>query len=141
MAAIITGVFIGGLGGLLFAIGRRFTAAIRGFNRRAIAVTGNVVAIHSHRTTSGSFHRTVYVPEVEFVDRRGRAQRARGGGHAEPPPIGSPMQLLYDPKDPEQVSFHGRRGQAGLAPALSVIGLVLLVCGLGLVAFGVSRFI
>jgi hypothetical protein len=141
VAAIIIGVVASIAGGLLFMVGRRATAVIRRFNRRAIATTSTIVAVHSHRSTSGSFDRTVYVPEVEFADRGGRPRRARAGGSSQKPSIGAKMQLLYDPKDPEQVSFRGPRGQAGIAPALSVMGLALLVCGLGLLAYGITRVI
>jgi hypothetical protein len=141
MVAIGVGVGLAVLGGLLAWGGRSAGAAIRGFNRRALTTTGSVVAVHSHRSTSGSFHRTIHVPEVEFVDQRGRSHRARGGGHSEPPPIGTTMRLMYDPRDPKEVSFRGRRGQAGIAPLLVAVGLALALCGLGLASYGVFRML
>ena len=67
-----------------FVFGRRHA----GFNRRAARVEGAVVANREHRSTSGSFHRTIYFPTVRYTTGDGQEFEATAVGNV-PPRIGT----------------------------------------------------
>ena len=63
--------------------------------------------------------------------------QVKGLGQPDPVPLGTPVPLLYDPNQPNDVSFTGPRGQAGCASMFWIFGWLLLAgaAGLGATAF------
>lgn len=110
-----------------FVFGRRHA----GFNRRAARVEGAVVANREHRSTSGSFHRTIYFPTVRYTTGDGQELEAAAPGEREALAIGTRIALLYDPKRPDQVSFTGPRGSAGVARGIGGLGCLMVLAALG----------
>ncbi len=113
----------------LLALGLVFRRKHAGFNRRAVAAEGRVVGVRKHRTTSTSTPYWVYFPTVRYTTDDGRDLEAVAPGEREAPAEGTPVALLYDPTDPEQVSFTGPRGSAGVARALGGVGCILVLGG------------
>lgn len=121
------------VGSLMLFIGARASVRQAAFNRRAIATTGRAIAWQATQTeiSSGSY-RTVYFPTVEYHTQAGHICRQQGLGAPQPGPEGTPIPLLYDPRDPNNVSFTGKRGQLGLAKMLVVLGAITLAAAAGL---------
>lgn len=124
----------------LLALGLVFRGRNAGFNRRAVSTEGRVVGARKHRMTSTSIPRWVYFPTVRYTTDDGVELEASAPGEREPPAEGTRVPLLYDPADPEQVSFTGPRGAAGVARALAGLGCVLVLGGLATAAAGAVAF-
>lgn len=129
--ALVAGVVMALLGVPMVLIGTIFRRRIKGFNSRAAAVMGTVVDNEQHYSTSGAYNRRIHFPLVEFVTQQGQTVRVKALGQGEPMPIGTAVQLFYDPSNADDVSFTGPRGQAGIASTLWLLGLFLLLGGLG----------
>jgi hypothetical protein len=138
LLALVAAAVMALLGVPLVLIGTLVRRRIKRFNSRAVTVVGNVVDNEEHYSTSGGFNRRIYFPVVEFAPQVGGTARAKGLGQRDPVPLGTPVQLLYDPSQPEDVSFTGPKGQAGVASMLSVIGWILLLLAVGA---GVAPFV
>jgi hypothetical protein len=118
-------------GGLLLSVGLVFMRKNAGFNRRAVQVDGTVVGHREQYSTSRAVHRRIHFPKVRYTVE-GREHEAHAPGGDEPQPLGTRLALLVDPVHPEQVSFTGPRGGAGVAGALAAGGCLSALLGLGL---------
>lgn len=116
----------------LTLVGMRFRRRIAAFNARAVSTTGQIVGLVTRREHHGTTLYTRYYVQVAFTTGDGRRVQVSGPGHSAPMPIGSSMPLLYDPRAPEEVSFTGPRGQAGIATALALLGWTCLAAALAL---------
>jgi hypothetical protein len=113
-------------GGLLLSVGLVFMRKNAGFNRRAVQVDGTVVGHREQYSTSRAVHRRIHFPKVRYTVE-GREHEAHAPGGDEPQPLGTRLALLVDPVHPEQVSFTGPRGRAGVAVALAGVGVGLVL--------------
>lgn len=128
---------LAGLGLLLVFIGGRASIRQAAFNRRAVSTTGRVVHYEQRRTRStGGTSRIVHYPMVEYRTQDGQVLRRLGLGQRTPGPPGTAVPVLYDPQNPTDVSFLGKRGQLGLPKILIACGVLLIAAsaalGLGL---------
>jgi hypothetical protein len=122
------------LGSLLAVVGLVFLGRGAGFNRRAVRVDGRVVGHREHFSTSRAIHRRIYFPTVRYGPPGGPELEASAPGEDAPLELGTSLSMLVDPQHPEQVSFTGPRGSAGVAWALVVVGLgTVLLSLLGIV--------
>jgi hypothetical protein len=135
MIALLLGLaLLGGFGLVLTGLGLVFARKNAGFNRRAVEVTGVVVGHREHLSTAQAIHRRIHFPTVRYRVPGGPELEASAPGEDQPLPLGHTLQLLVDPGAPEQVSFTGPRGGAGVAYALAGAGcLTLLTAASGLV--------
>ena len=113
----------------LALIGTLFIRRIREFNARSIAATGHVVGHRESRIKTGSTgpYTPVFFPYVQFTTRDGRVLQVQGSGERSAPRLGTPVSLLYDPLRPDEVSFTGPRGRAGVAAGMRTLGIVLVL--------------
>jgi hypothetical protein len=118
------------MGAPLAALGLFFRLRHAGFNRRAVQVDGVVIGVREHRVTSTSIRRWVYFPTVRYTAADGRELEAVAPGEDEPPPDGTRIPLIYDADHPDQVSFTGPRGAAGVATGIAGLGCATCLCAL-----------
>jgi hypothetical protein len=119
------------LGSPVAALGLVFLRKNRGFNRRAVRVTGSVVGHEEVYSTAHALHRRIHFPVVRYAVEGGAEHQAKAPGEDEPLAVGSPVELLVDPQHPDQVSFTGPRGGAGVAAGLVGAGCLLMMLGVG----------
>lgn len=122
----------------LVVLGGVLRGRIKRFNARAVSVLASVVANERRYSTSGAINRWIHIPLVEFATQQGQPVRVTGLGQSDPVPLGTAVPLLYDPSQPNDVSFTGPRGQAGCASMFWVFGGLLLAGAIGL---GVTAFV
>ncbi len=118
------------MGVALLLVGLVFLRKNAGFNRRAVSAAAVVVGHREHLSTATAIHRRVYFPIVRYSTADGQAHEASAPGEADPPALGSVIPLIYDPRQPDQVSFTGPRGGGGVAVGLAGVGCALIVVAL-----------
>ncbi len=114
-------------GALVALVGLLVLGRNAGFNRRAVRVEGRVVGHREHFGTAQAIHRRIYFPTVRYTLPGGPVLEASAPGASVPPSVGATVELLVDPEHPEQVSFTGPRGRAGVAVALAGVGVGLVL--------------
>jgi hypothetical protein len=139
IALLLVLALVGLLGLAAALLGLVFLGRNAGFNRRAVSVTGVVVGSREHYSTSRAIHRRVWFPRVRYRSGE-RDHEADAPGEDAEPALGREVPLLVDPTRPEQVSFTGPRGGAGVAWGLTGAGCVFLLLGAGGVAALVALF-
>ncbi|MEM9012138.1 MAG: DUF3592 domain-containing protein [Pseudomonadota bacterium] len=125
--------------GFLVAGGYLLLDAYR-FSQTAVRVQGEVIALEEatrRQTSNGeSFRRTTttYRPTIRFTDRSGREREATTHMSSSnyDYPIGTRLDVLYDPAAPDELRVDGPMSLWGL-PAILLGGglLALLVMGYG----------
>jgi len=99
------------------------------FKRRTATAQGKVLRVRFGRLHLGT---NVPKPEIEFVDSHGRRVEfhSSNGASWNPWPVGSTVQVFYDPEDPTNAEIKPTRGMT-----LFMVGFgSLLILGSGLVA-------
>jgi tetratricopeptide (TPR) repeat protein len=121
-------------GVLLVLVGHRFDRAQRAFNRHALSAAGTVIG---HTAFTVSFRDRLEAQteaRVRFRAANGQFYEAKGpvydARNPPVPPIGTVIDVLYDPADPRESSTRGPRGRAGLAPGLFWLGVAFVVLGI-----------
>jgi Protein of unknown function (DUF3592) len=129
----LTGALIVVVGMALALVGVVFGRRNTGFNARAIETQAKVVRHREHYSTSGASGRRIYFPEVRYTTEVGQTLEATAPGEREPLAEGTMIPLLYDPIEPSQVSFTGRRGGGGIAKVVGAMGCLIALTGLALI--------
>ncbi|MBL4806148.1 MAG: DUF3592 domain-containing protein [Rhodobacteraceae bacterium] len=95
--------------GLLFITsGASITYFSHQFTRIAIATTGVITNVDVSRSSNGSGSTSyTYMPTISFVDEQGIAQSARTptSSHKYNLPIGTEMDIRYNPYDPSRIKL------------------------------------
>jgi hypothetical protein len=132
------GVLLLLVGGSLALWGQRFDRAQRRFNRRSLAARGTVVGHTAYTVDFRDRLEAQTEARVRFRAVDGQFYEAKGPVHdarTPPlPPIGTVIEVRYDPTDPRESSTRGPRGRAGLARALFLVGLGIALLGVLLTA-------
>jgi len=124
---LLVAVLLGAFGAVLLALGLVFMRKHSGFNRRAERVVGVVVGHDEVLSTSSAIHRRVFFPRVRYPAGGGRELEAKAPGESSAPALGFEIELLVDPQHPDQVSFTGPRGGAGMATGLAGMGCAVMM--------------
>jgi len=115
----------------ILRVSSRVRANIRAFNRRCLPAIGEVVDFD---TVEGRrFPILSYTPEG-----RGPVRVAGTGAADRDLELGDRVDMHYDPDALGDVSFTGKRDEAGLVGPLTTIGYVLVALGTAVTAYGLS---
>ncbi|MFP5253006.1 MAG: DUF3592 domain-containing protein [Actinomycetes bacterium] len=104
--------------------------------RRGAVVTGRIVDARWDMNTAGAIYQG---PVVEFVDHQGRTRRfeQRSGTSFSAPQVGLPVQVWYDPDNPDERPVLHQDGVSKAFPVIfGLVALGLLVVGGVLLAVG-----
>lgn len=104
--------------------------------RTGTVVPGRIVDAEWNMNTAGAIYQG---PVVEFVDHEGRTRhfQQRSGTSFSAPQVGSPVQVWYDPQDPEQDPvLHQDTVSKAFPVIFGIVALGLLVVGGALLAVG-----
>jgi hypothetical protein len=121
VGSAITGVVVSMVIGLV--VFTKVRAAVRA-RRRTAAARGTVV-----RVVSRGWNVVVPCPDVEFFDRDGGRHvfESTFGRSGNPWPVGSQVEVCYDPRDPENAELSSAEAFGMMIPFLVALGAILTI--------------
>lgn len=128
MADTSFGLVFGGLGVLMDAIAVSLFIRKQKFRSIAVQSAGLVTQLRTSRDEDGG---TVYAPDVQFRTQTGAMVTYQAKVFTRPCKytVGDPVEILYDPKQPERAEIKGRLANDLLVWLLGGVGLTFTVIG------------
>jgi hypothetical protein len=132
---MIVGALFGGVGLIILIVGVVLTVSAVGFRADAESATGTVVEVVSDVDCDDGRCRDMYTPVVEFSTTDGETvQFAADYQTSTEPAIGSTVEVLYPPSDPDEARVDTFMGFwfgpvmfCGLGGVFTIAGTILLV--------------